>query len=495
MSSQPVTLRDSTSGSGGGSGGDGDATPVPGLLTIYAGGQPAYVLLRISEGALELGRGDGSSALPHDPRMSRRHARIAFDGARFHITDHGSQNGTYLDGVRVTGTTATATARLLRTGDSLFLLSADLRPYRQGSVTQTGEQIVGPALREVLAQAARASQLGRTLHITGESGSGKEGVARAFHAASGRPGGPFVPLNCATIAAGVAERLLFGARRGAFSGAVSDTEGLVQSADGGTLFLDEIAELEPSVQAKLLRVIETREVLALGALRPQKVNLQLCTASHRDLRAEVVGGRFREDLYFRISSPTTQVPPLRSRLAEIPWLIQLALRANFEKTTTHVGFIEACLLRFWPGNVRELLAEVRTAAQEAVGRGASRLEAQHLSAHAGQPIERPAESAHGCAVLFHPPIPKLARERPPIPEPAREDLHGPEPVREPTPIPKLVRALPDRAQLQEALRMHDGNFSATARALGLHRTQLKRLLEKLGIGVSSREPALDEEGD
>jgi transcriptional regulator with GAF, ATPase, and Fis domain len=290
-------------------------------------------------------------------------------------------------------------------------------------------------------------------------------VARAFHGAAAKPSGPFVPINCATIAPGVAERLLFGARRGAFSGAVADSEGLIQSADGGTLFLDEVAELDLAVQAKLLRVIETREVLAMGALRPRLVNIQLCTASHRNLRQEVSSSRFREDLYFRISSPSVTVPLLRQRLEEIPWLIQLALRSIPERLSVHSLLVEQCLLRVWPGNVRELLAEVRAAAHEALGRGVGRLEPQHLSAHAGQPIERNEDTPPPCAVLFHPPI-------------SRRDQ-------------------PDRTQLEDALRKSDGNISATARLLGLHRTQLKRLLQKYGVQVSTlgRDQTLDEDED
>ncbi len=397
--------------------------------------------------------------------MSRRHASISFDGERFRVIEHGSQNGTYVDGVRVQGSLHSATARVLRTGDSLFLFCGDLRPYQKSGVRVSDERVVGPLLADVLSQAARAAQYGRTLHITGDSGSGKEGVARAFHGAAAKPSGPFVPINCATIAPGVAERLLFGARRGAFSGAVADSEGLIQSADGGTLFLDEVAELDLAVQAKLLRVIETREVLAMGALRPRLVNIQLCTASHRNLRQEVSSSRFREDLYFRISSPSVTVPLLRQRLEEIPWLIQLALRSIPERLSVHSLLVEQCLLRVWPGNVRELLAEVRAAAHEALGRGVGRLEPQHLSAHAGQPIERNEDTPPPCAVLFHPPI-------------SRRDQ-------------------PDRTQLEDALRRSDGNISATARLLGLHRTQLKRLLQKYGVQVSTlgRDQTLDEDED
>lgn len=460
MSNQPVTLRDSLSGK---TGSEVEGNPVSGLLHIFSAGEPRCVALPLpSSGTLDLGRGDGKTAMPTDPRMSRRHASVSFDGERFHIQDHGSQNGSYVDGVRIQTVLQSAAARLLRTGDSLFLFCADLRPFQRVGMQVSPDRVVGPKLQAALAQAGRAAQYGRTLHITGDSGSGKEGVARAFHEAA-QASGPFVAVNCATIAPGVAERILFGAKRGAFSGAVVDSEGLIQSADGGTLFLDEVAELDQSVQAKLLRVIETREVLAMGALRPRPVNLHLCTASHRNLRQEVSSSRFREDLYFRISSPSVVVPPLRLRLDEIPWLVHLALRAIPEKLTVHTLFVEQCLLRVWPGNVRELLAETRAAAQSALGLGSSRLEPIHLSAHAGQPIDRQEEPQPPCAVLFHPPIGKKEQ--------------------------------PDRAQIEDALRRSEGNISATARLLGLHRTQLKRLLLRYGIalGALSREQTLDDE--
>jgi transcriptional regulator of acetoin/glycerol metabolism len=460
MADQPVTLRDSV---GGKAGAEGSGLPVPGLLLIFSVGEPCCTPIPIPGNVLELGRGDGRTLFPTDPRMSRRHASISFDGERFRVVEHGSQNGTYVDGVRVSGSLHSAMARVLRTGDSLFLFCGDLRPFQKEGVRLRDDRVMGPLLQEVLLQAARAAQYGRTLHITGDSGSGKEGIARTFHGAGPRPTAPFVPINCATIAPGVAERLLFGARRGAFSGAVADTEGLIQSADGGTLFLDEVAELDLSVQAKLLRVIETREVLAMGALRPRPVNLQLCTASHRNLRHEVSSSRFREDLYFRISSPCVIAPPLRQRLEEIPWLVQLALKSIPEPLSASSLFVEQCLLRVWPGNVRELLAEVRAAAQTALGRGVSRVEPFHLAAHAGQPIERIEESAPPCAVLFHPPISR--------------------------------REQPDRIMVEEALRKSEGNISATARALGLHRTQLKRLIVRYGIHASvlGRDQTLDDE--
>ena len=440
--------------------------PIPGVVLLFSAGQAACSVMPVSAAGLELGRGLLPEGVPADPKMSRRHASVGFDGERFCIQDHGSQNGTYVDGQRVSGRFSSATACVLRTGDSVFLLSGDTRRHRRLSVVCRGDVVMGPALQETMAQATRAAQHGRTLHITGESGSGKEGIARTFHVGSSSQAGPFVAINCATIAAGLAERLLFGARRGAYSGAVQDTEGLVQSADGGTLFLDEIAELDPAVQAKLLRVLETREVLPLGALRPRAVNVQLCSASHRNLRVEVGSGRFREDLYFRISRPSVEVPPLRRRLEEIPFFLERALRSVDPSLTAHSSLVEACLLRHWPGNVRELLAEARGAGQVALGQAVTKVDAQHLSADAGRAIERVPDAPAVCAMAMQPQAAR-AGHRPP----------------------------PERAQVEAALAQAQGNISAAARMLGLHRTQLKRLLEKYGMAHGRHDPSLDGEDE
>jgi DNA-binding NtrC family response regulator len=439
-----------------------DVHPVPGLVLVFALGQPRLGLLPFQAGQLELVRGDGASVVPYDGKMSRRHATVCFDGQVWHVADLGSHNGTLLDGVRISEPTSSARARVLRAGDCLFLLSADIRALRATGVQCKDDRVIGPATQAVLDQAGRAAQFGGTLHITGESGSGKEGIAHAFHDQSPLRSGPFVALNCATIAAGVAERLLFGAKRGAFSGAVADSDGLLHAADGGTLFLDEIGELDPAVQAKLLRVIETREVLPMGALKPRRVNLQLCSASHRDLRTEIASGRFREDLYYRIGRPEIVVPPLRQRLEEIPWLIDRALKGVAADLTASTPFVEACLLRHWPGNVRELLAEVRSAAQDALGCGVRRVEAQHLSPRAGIPIQHAAELPLGCALLL------------------------------PAPLQKPAGSL-ERDRIEAALKKSGGNISAAARALGLHRTQLTRLMEKFGLSAGRGERELEQD--
>ncbi len=161
-----------------------------------------------------------------------------------------------------------------------------------------------------------------------ESGAGKELIAHTFHQSGPTREGSFVSVNCAAIPAGIAERLLFGARKGAFSGIEKDCEGYFAAADTGTLFLDEVGDLELSVQGKVLCVLETGELLPLGANRPRRVQLRICTATHNDLRQRVQTGAFRADLYFRIGIPEVIVPPLRSRREEIPWLMTLALEAT-----------------------------------------------------------------------------------------------------------------------------------------------------------------------
>jgi DNA-binding NtrC family response regulator len=415
-------------------------------VLVFSAGVPCSGVLPLARGAVEIGREGPLADLIDDVRMSRRHARVSFDGRAWTVRDLGSRNGTAVDGEELTGERAGEQLRVARAGSSLFLLAADVNPTR-GGVRAQGDTLMGPALVRAWQAVARAARCGSTLHLRGESGSGKELAARAFHAAGPRCAGPFAAVNCAAIPEGLAERLLFGARRGAYSGAVEDAAGTIQSAHGGTLFLDEIAELDLAVQAKLLRVLETREVLPLGAARPQPVDIAICSATHKDLRAEVAAGRMREDLYFRVARPEVVVPPLRARLEEVPWLIDRALRrvaaaagSDPEALRAHPSLVEACLLRPWPGNVRELLAEISAAAQAAIDAGSPQVKAEHLSPTAG--------------VGFGPPS-----------APAAPEAAGP----------------PDREAIEAALRKAGGNVSSAARALGPHRTQLRRLLSRYGI--------------
>lgn len=410
----------------------------PGVVVVFSAGEPLCGALPLREvdgkRSVAIGRGALEGVVLRDTCMSRNHATITREGWMWTITDHGSHNGTYVDGKRVEGTVSGVDFKVVRTGETIFLLVGDQTPYLEHGVEIREGHVVGPKLELVLQGALRAAQSG-VLHITGETGSGKEAVARAFHRFGAGKAGPFVAVNCATIPEGLAERLLFGARRGAYSGADRDASGYLVEASGGTLFLDELGELDLSVQAKLLRVLECQEVLPLGASRPVKVDLRFCSATHRDLRSAVAAGTFREDLFFRMGRPKVAVPPLRERLEEIPFLIETELRRISSDLVAQAALVEACLLRPWPGNVRELLAEIRDAAITARTAGKRTVKVSHLPEGAG--LEFASEA--------------------------------------PSTSPSV---LPSRAEIEAALAACDGKVATAARKLGVHRNQLRRWLDK-----------------
>jgi transcriptional regulator with PAS, ATPase and Fis domain len=410
---------------------------------VFSGGRARLETIPLEDGQLEIGRGQVGRALIDDACMSRRHAEVSWQGRTWRITDLGSRNGTAVDAVRVNGTLLSEEARSLRVGESLFLLSPDVAPYERAPVDTRGGLVVGPILRQTWSEIDAIAEKGDVLHVNGETGSGKEIAAQRFHASSARPKGPFVPVNCASIPPALAERLLFGAKKGAFSGADADVDGYVQAADGGTLFLDEIAELDLSVQAKLLRMVESREVLPLGAARARKVDVRICTATHGDLKARVSAGKFREDLYFRLGRPSVSLPPLRERAEEIPWLVLTALEGG---QPPHVSLVEFALAREWPGNVRELLREVREAARTAASEACAAVEARHFADGAGRRAPTAAD-------------PDVDVER------AADRRSEP----------------PSKEAIVDALRANAGNVARTARALGVHRTQLRRWLDRDGV--------------
>lgn len=365
----------------------------PGLVLIFSGDRPYLVPVPLRPGRTELGRDELVNLRIEDERVSRRHVAVEREGTELRVRDLGSTNGAFLDGKRLPAQAVVAVepgrAAVLRIGRTLFLLVQDVAPY-QGAldVPMVQEGIVaGPLLHAVHKQVAALAASGQGLFLRGESGSGKEITARVYHQGSPRRTGPLVAVNCATIPKDLAERLLFGAVRGAYSGAVADAQGYLQAARGGTLFLDEVAELDLAVQAKLLRVLETHEVVPLGATRPIPIDVGLCTATLRNLRDAVADGSFRGDLYYRIGRPEVRVPPLRERLEEIPYLLhQTVLAAG--RIVPSPMLVEACLLRPWPGNVRELFIEARAAATLAAAEGSDVVLPRHLDEQAGRHIEK-----------------------------------------------------------------------------------------------------------
>ncbi len=216
-----------------------------------------------------------------------------------------------------------------------------------------------PAMQALLQQVVRVADTDATVCLAGETGTGKEVIARIIHCNSRRSNGPFVPVNCGAIPESLFESELFGHVKGSFTGAVSAHRGLFQSADGGTLFLDEIGEMPPAVQVKILRALQTREVLEVGGTRPVKVDVRIVTATNKDLAQAVKAGAFREDLFYRIQVIPLTVPPLRARRDDIPLLAQIFLRQSIERAGKIVrGFMPDAMQKLmayhWPGNVREL---------------------------------------------------------------------------------------------------------------------------------------------
>ncbi len=245
--------------------------------------------------------------------------------------------------------------------------------------------IVGraPATQAFLAGLGKVAPTDTTVLITGETGTGKELAARAVHDLSSRRKGAFVAVNCAALAEGVLESELFGHVRGAFTGALRDRAGVFEAAQGGTIFLDEIGEVSLSLQKRLLRVLQEREVTRVGDTRPIKVDVRVVAATHRDLRALVANGLFREDLLYRLAVFPVMVPALRDRPGDIPLLVMRALddlraRGAGRASLSCSPFAVRLLRAFnWPGNVRQLFAVLETAAIHA---DFGRIEAQHLPA-------------------------------------------------------------------------------------------------------------------
>jgi DNA-binding NtrC family response regulator len=441
--------------------------PQPGAVVVFAAGSAVTSTARIGD-PLEIGRANPPGLLRDDDRVSRRHVRIGRERGGWRIEDLASRNGTAVDGRPLTSSASFPSPCLVRVGRSLLWCVDDVLPFAEEPPgPRSSGPIAGARLRRAYGDIALAARAGDTLFVRGESGSGKELAARAFHDERHANGhdAPFVAVNCAAIPEGLAERLLFGARKGSYSGATADAEGYVQSAQGGTLFLDEIAELDPLVQAKLLRVLESREVLPLGASRPIKVTIAVCAASHKPLRAEVTAGRFREDLYFRIARPEVVLPPLRERVDEIPRFVERSLHEVDPGLAASVALVEACCLRPWPGNVRELLRELRRAAHAALHAGVRLVDVEHLAAEAGLPLasETVVEGSQ-------------RRSRPPSSEserrPPSESEGRPPSAANPSP------ASWSDDDIRRALTENAGNVRGTARALGMHRNQLRRWLAK-----------------
>jgi len=307
-----------------------------------------------------LGSHPSNEVVINDRHVSRFHCSLRLERGAWRLSDSGSLNGTYLNGIRFRDADLPLEPCQLRIGDSQLTVRA-LEPVTRERVpvrTSLG-QLAGGSLvmRQMYSLIERVASTDSTVVIQGESGTGKELIACELVSRSKRAQGPFVVVDCGAIAPELIESELFGHVRGAFTGAERDRVGAFESADGGTVFLDEIGELPVTLQPKLLRVLESRQVRRLGEGRPRKIDVRVIAATNRILEREVNRGAFREDLFFRLAVVTIHVPPLRDRLDDIPQLID-AMLGNMNAAHQRSAFGDEALATIatydWPGNVREL---------------------------------------------------------------------------------------------------------------------------------------------
>ncbi len=329
---------------------------------------------------------------------------------------------------------------------------------------------MSPAMARLRADVALIGRSDAAVLVTGETGSGKENVARAIHAASARAQGPLEAVNCAAIPAELAEAELFGAEAGAYTGATRARMGRVEAAAGGTLFLDEIGDMPTAIQAKLLRMLETRSVTRLGGGRPIDVDVRIIAATHCDLERLVAEGRFRADLYWRLAVVLIDVPPLAERLEDLPLLIDhFARRHRLRLHVTACG-LSALARHRWPGNLREL----RNLVDRAVALQQRCLDAEAV-ARLMQPRRRPMD-----AWLAGGP---LAAGRPPA-APLSPDAMGP--------VPGALRDLVRQAEaalIAQALAQCGGAVAPSARLLGMKRTTLIDKMRRMGLSPPANEAA------
>jgi DNA-binding NtrC family response regulator len=414
---------------------------------------------RVFEGAtVNVGSLPQNDFVVRHASASRRHCRIVQEQDGYVLIDLGSTNGTFIDGVRIR-------EAYLHPGCTIGVGEAKIR-FEAGDeeleVKPVREQRLGDLvgadvrMRELFAVIRKIAPSATTVVIRGETGTGKEVVARTIHELSKRASGPFAVFDCGAVPPTLIESELFGHEKGSFTGAVMMRRGVVESAHKGTLFLDEIGELSPELQPKLLRFLERREIRRVGGVRPIKVNVRVVAATHRDLEAEVAAGRFRQDLYYRLSVVRLDVPALRERRGDIDLLIQHFLsncafnrKADGKLRVKGVTQQALDLMRRydWPGNVRQLL--------NVVERACSLCETRMLS-----PEDLPKSLERGLSGRS----PTAATPRVPFKKAKQRYLDDFE-----------------KAYLQKLLQKNEWNVSQTAREAELDRKYLRKLIQKHGL--------------
>jgi DNA-binding NtrC family response regulator len=396
-----------------------------------------------------VGTADGNDLVLADRTVSRFHCEISVRGEAIVIRDCGSTNGTLIDGVRVREAEIPP-GTLVRIGSSAFRVDLGDEPaFIEVSGRTSFGELVGASveMRRVYAILERIAPGDATVLLQGETGTGKDVVARSLHAASPRAGKPFVAVDCGAIPEHLVESELFGHVRGAFTGATADRKGVFEEADGGTLFLDEIGEMPIALQPKLLRAIESRSIRRVGSSAARTVDVRIVAATNRSLAASINQGTFREDLYYRLAVVELRLPPLRARRDDIPALATHFFRQFARKDgDLPAEFVAGLLGRGWPGNVRELKNYIER------------------SVSLGTIAPRRAEASGPMAAVTPDAIESLVALHLPFKEARREWTKSFELV--------YVRAM---------LRSVGGNVTRAAERAGVSRRFLQRMVARLGI--------------
>ncbi|MCC7381929.1 MAG: sigma 54-interacting transcriptional regulator [Deltaproteobacteria bacterium] len=415
----------------------------------------------IDRPALSVGSDPRCDLVLGDPAVSAVHFELRVDGEGCLLRDPGSTNGTSVDGYRAREIYLRHGAEIVAGETTLrFLVDPDEVELALSSKTNLGD-LLGHSLpmRAAFAILERAAPTDATVLISGESGTGKELAARALHQLSQRRDGPFLVFDCGAAAPSLIESQLFGHARGAFTGAGEVRLGVFEEAQGGTLVLDEIGELPLELQPKLLRAVEARTITRLGETQPRSIDVRLVASTHRNLEEEVRAGRFRQDLYYRLSVLTVRLPALRERLEEIPRLVRhfmSRLRPD-QAPAIPPAILEVLMSYTWPGNVREL----RNVAERM-------LILPDLDPSSVLPA---AQSVSSSSVL---PAVQLASPS------SAASLAVPHDV----PFHEAKQQWTERFEreyLARLLEKHGGNVTEVARASGLSRQSCYRLIEKFGL--------------
>ena len=462
----------------------------PALTTVFDGGRPTVRHLRKSKIVVISGAEAGREVEIGKPRVTGGRSIIndlvlsdkAISGSHFEILarddgyrlrDLDSTNGTFIGEVRVREV-------WLKPGQEFRVGHTALRFVPTQDIVEiplskrdTFESVTGASvkMREIFATLEKVAPSELTVMVTGETGTGKEMIARGIHQASPRKQKPFVVLDCGAIPKDLIESTLFGHEKGSFTGAVNQHQGCFEQAQGGTIFLDEIGELDINLQPKLLRVLENRELKRVGGDRVIKIDVRVVAATNRDLRAMVNNGTFREDLYFRLSVIHVELPPLRERKEDIPALADVFLREIAGRRALSMTFAPDALSSLqghsWPGNVRELKNVVERAASLTEAATVTRADLMFNREPGGLRMPSPvAQSTSGQP----PSAPSLSD----LPQQIVAGLDFKEAKQ------RVVDAF-ELAYLKQLLERHDGNITRSAQEAGLTRYHLRELLKRHGL--------------